>query len=328
MTNEDRFRRLTQVVGYTGLYLVVLGCFERLVHTHLFHRLAGPFQHRDLYYIVIMTMFFMVLLDSVPGGGHSNEKRALSSSVRWVLLFVAPVMIFLTWTRGNWLGFLSGASVFTLLGYRLLSRHWRLLAKGLPLVLLPLIIIIVLTSLPQQVVQDRILRHKTVYSRLAAWQLGIQEALKHPIFGIGLNNTRDVLGTSDSLYARARSVTTQHNSFLAIFAELGAVGLILYLAIVVSIVRIGLNLYHKGAHLHDRWKGIGVIAIMMAHLIPAFFSNILYVPAVSHVYVFTFIGGIAGLYTSQRTTREVPINGIKIYPADYFHSKNEPTTGR
>jgi hypothetical protein len=86
---------------------------------------------------------------------------------------------------------------------------------------------------------------------------------------------------------------------LTFLAELGIVGLLTYLAIVTAIIRMGLRLYQQGMYARDRWHGVTVVAIMAAYLLPALVSNTLNSKELSHVYVYAFMGGIAGLY-SQR----------------------------
>ena len=64
VTNEERLRQLVHTIGYIGLYLILLVLLERLLLTDqgLTYRVRGPFEHRDKLYIVMQTVFFMVLL--------------------------------------------------------------------------------------------------------------------------------------------------------------------------------------------------------------------------------------------------------------------------
>ena len=82
--------------------------------------------------------------------------------------------------------------------------------------------------------------------------------------------------------------TTVHNSYLAIFSELGVIGLITYMAIAVSIIRTGLNLYRTGPRIRDRWQGVALIAVMAAYLTPALFANTIYILTPLH-HLYTYV---------------------------------------
>jgi O-antigen ligase len=93
-----------------------------------------------------------------------------------------------------------------------------------------------------------------------------------------------------------KSLTTAHNGFLAIFAELGFVGLIAYVAVIVCMARLGLRLYRRGTSVQARWGGIAIVAILVAYYTPALTETILHAPELSHVYVFACVGAIVGCY--------------------------------
>jgi O-antigen ligase len=212
------------------------------------------------------------------------------------------VIIFLTLTRGNWLGFALGVWVLLFLPRRLFGFQQKLVFIGLLLLLVPIAALGIWAVLPEEVVQ-RASQGNTVNARLLSWQIGIKEGLKYPFFGIGLNNLRDLLGTVTVRVSGVRNLTNLHNCFLAFFIELGVLGLVAYLALILSLIQMGLNLYRRRAHPGAKWCGVIAIAMIVAHFVPAFLSTILYVPAVSHVYVFVSLGAIAGLYHSHQPVR-------------------------
>jgi O-antigen ligase len=301
VTSENDFLRLMKVMGYVGFYLIVIALIEQFTRglSGSLYRLTGPFETRDLLYIVIMVSFFTVLLGSVHDKERVDQRRELAPGVRRFVVVLAPLIVLLTWTRGNWLGFISGVWLVLFLGRRLLGFYFKKCAVALVLLLLPGIFFLVGSSLSGDV-EERITNTQNIYERVAAWQEALRTSTKNPIFGIGLNNLRDVLSTEGMSFEGVRNLTLHHNCYLGFLAELGSVGLLAYLLIMSSIIRMGLRLYRAGTRYRDRWRGIAVIAIMAAYLVPAFFSTILYRPAVSHIYVFACIGGLAGLYGSRR----------------------------
>jgi O-antigen ligase len=294
ITNGARFRQLAVVIAFTGLYLIVIAFVERLLKPGLVSIVQGPFETRDLLYVVVATAFFMALSDQLRNGGFF-KKENLIDRVQQCVICLAPFVVLMTWRRGIWLGFISGLLAFFFLARRFTGSSQKLAIIGLTLLLVPVAFISTQTSLFKETVGARLERESTVYARFGAWELTLGEALKKPIFGIGLNNLRDVLAQSRTEFEGVKSETHHHNSFLAFLAELGVVGLFAYLMMVATIIARGLTLYRRAVHPHDRWWGISVVALMAAYLVPALTSSLLHIPAVSHVYVFVCIGAIAGV---------------------------------
>ena len=280
VTSEDRFRQLTQVLGYMGVYIIVLCLMERLMHGGITHRLSGPFVGTPHLYIALLALCFAVLIG----------KEFVHREVRSFVLYLTPAVILLTWSRANWVGFLAGAWVFMFLARRLTDRSRKLQTTGLALMLVP-IAVIVFQAVRETPIETRVGNVGNVEWRLERWRLAIQEGIKNPIFGIGLNNTRDVFGPGTGNYAGS------HNSFISFFAELGAIGLLAYLAIVASIIRMGFRLYRMGPDARTRWRGAAVIAIVAAYHVGALFYHYLAAVSLGKIYVYVFLGGIAGLYS-------------------------------
>jgi O-antigen ligase len=247
----------------------------------------------------MMVIFFMALVETIRRGGLRERTQACSRIIQKCMLYAAPGVILLTLTRGNLLGFFIGGWACLFLGRRLMKPSWKVMVIGLILTLVPLLIIGSFWLVPEKVIDERFTQSRTVESRLEVFQIALQIGMKRPIFGIGLNNLRDVFGALRVTREGARTLPVAHNSFITMFAELGIAGLVAYLAIAMSIIQMGLRLYRTGITPGEQWQGVGVVAIMMAYLVPALTSNILHRPELSQVYVYVGLGAIAGRY-SQR----------------------------
>lgn len=300
ITSENQLRQLVRVIGYLGVYLIGIGLVERLTLSG-FSRVVGPFEGRDQLYIVMAVVFFVVLVDSIRNGRSPDERRALPPFVQKFVLCFSPLIILFGWGRGNLVGLLSGIWIFVFLARRLLDSRRIMTMAGLVLLLAPIIAVGSYGLTPEEVVDARVIRSSTIYARFGAWQNIIDETAKSPVLGIGLNNLRDVLDQTRTSFLGVKSETHPHNSYMSMLAELGLFGFFVFLGIVVSIFRTGLNLYRTGSNLPDRWRGIAVIAIITAYLVSALFTNALYLTTVSHVYVYVLVGGIAGLYAKRRS---------------------------
>jgi O-antigen ligase len=133
--------------------------------------------------------------------------------------------------------------------------------------------------------------------RLATYASIVEAGGENPVMGIGLNNLRNYLHES---YLRRTTLGTAHNSYLAIFAELGAIALLAYLAVMWSICRNGLRISREERDLRDRWRGIALVAMLVAYLVPGLFTHLAYHSALLHLYLFVCAGAVAGRYGSPR----------------------------
>jgi O-antigen ligase len=313
ITQEVHLRQFIQVVGYLSVYLIGIAFIERLVYSYTFYRLGGPFHDEAILYIVLTVGFLIALLDSFTSRAQTETQAVLPWGIRWIVIGFAPIVILLTWERGNWVGFLMCIWGFFLLGYRLLNFSRKIIVIGLVLTLLPILATGIQALIPEDVVEERAGNAETIYGRLATWQVTIEEGLLHPVFGIGFDNMRYILGTRILIYENVRSYISVHNSYLALFAELGVVGLSIYLAMIASIIRMGGRLYRKGPRPQDRWRGVAVIAIMVAHLTPALFASKLHLPQPwNTILIYSFMGSIAGLYSRYRFDRPYSVPAVAV----------------
>lgn len=298
--SEERLRQLTNVFIAFGLMLILISVVERASHSNLLYRLRGPFSHRNQFYVVLMTVFFMTLLHTVRYHSDRSKPFTLNAACCWVVLGMTPMIIVATWTRSNWLGFFAGIWVTLYFARRFITRGNKMAMVGLVLLLIPLSIVAFQAAVPDEVVDGRIANQNTIYSRIGAWIVQLEAGLKNPLLGIGFNNVRELLLYNRIYFMGVRSLVSSHNCFLALFVELGIFGVGLYLAIMYSIIRAGVRQFHRAVRREDRWLGVVSAAILIAHLVPGLTSVILYSPTISHVYVYTCLGALAGVAGTTR----------------------------
>jgi len=298
VTNERNYRRLNQALVLLGILVLAACTVERLVNQGTFYRLKGPFMQgaqrgSSILHIVVIVIFFAVLLDNLTTGRDRSHRPAAKKEIRWFLILACPLLVLMTWSRGNWLGLIVGFWVLLFLGRRLMGRAQRLAIAGLTLVILPLAAVGVLQLRSSQVMDQRLGNVANVVGRFATWKAVAGRGFENPVLGIGLNNTRDVLAevsedTGKAVYG------TVHNSFLTLFTELGLVGLASYLAILASLVHSGYQLYRQGRGPRERWRGVTMIAVLVAYQLPGLFANTLQMFGFGHLLVFVLLGGLAG----------------------------------
>jgi O-antigen ligase len=215
---------------------------------------------------------------------------------------MAPVIILLTITRGHWIAFLSAVFMFFLLGRRLTSFSGKARIIGFGLILVSMALVNLQLFVSEEFFQGRVSNPDNVLGRFATWQATLQLASGAPVFGVGLNNLNGLLANMQVNFGNFENYHTPHNSFLSIFAELGAIGLFGYLGIVVSIVQNGLRLYRKGRSVQEIWRGIAIVAIMIGYQVPSLFAATFYIGGLIHIYVYAFVGAIAGVYSRRQSS--------------------------
>ena len=244
-----------------------------------------------------MVIFFMVAVDALLRWFKGNQ----STLPQWVHIFVltgSPVIILFTLTRGNWVGYLAGLWSFAFLSRKLLTRRQKLATVGLSIGLLPIIFLGALELSQTELLSARITNVQTIETRFATYARVLEAAGENPVFGIGLNNLRNYLHASA---VRRQTLGTAHNSYLAIFAELGIFALLAYLAVMWSICRTGLRIFREQQDLKDRWRGVALVAMFVAYLVPGLFTHLVYSSALLHIYLFVCAGAVAGRYGLLRS---------------------------
>jgi O-antigen ligase len=292
--NVGQLQRLIQLMGYLGGCFFLIGLAEYVIEPGLVSHINGPFRSGTGYFYALMAVFFVMISDSISSRRDGHAKQMFSPFLRWSIVGLIPVTIVMIGSRGAWVGFLCGLWIFMLLGYRVLSISKKIMAIGTLLILVPVLILSTYSLIPKEFVEEHITQMDTVEWRFKRWNVAFQKARETYILGIGFNNLRDIL--EENLGSDAHV----HNSFLTFFVELGGVGLAMFFAIIASLTRLGLRLYRLGRHPRDRLRGAAVLAMLAAYLIPGFFANTILTADFSILYMFVFIGGLAGFYNQSR----------------------------
>jgi len=299
MTNPNRWRQLTQVISYVGFYVIIYCIQERLTHSDLLYRLRGPFESGNSLYVVLTVAFFVALIGASQNLSLARQNTNLPFLVRRFVVYLTPVIIALTLVRGNWVGFIFGLGVFLKLGRRLVSFTRTVKIVGLTVFFVLFAALSFSLLVPEEIIEERITEQDNAIGRFATWLATIEMASEAPLFGVGLNNLQGLLSRERVTIGGFANYSTPHNSLLSILVELGSIALIAYSAAVLTILRMGLRLYRTGVNKEDRWRGVALIAIMVAYLTPSLFANTIYITGLIHIYVYTLAGALAGVYSGQ-----------------------------
>ncbi|MBX0330765.1 O-antigen ligase family protein [Oscillochloris sp. ZM17-4] len=206
-----------------------------------FATLPGPF-HLGLYLVVAGLITFRMMLTT-----------RLWSIRFWALgmaLGVQMITLFLTRTKGNWVGMAVGVGVIILFQIALspnLRQKLRRLMVGTAIASVAVVALLavalsgripVLTDALGAVLDP--LNAPTFIYRLQIWRDELLPALvQHPLIGYGTSSAGEGLSV---YYEGATSFfVASHNLFLKVQIELGAFGLLIFLAIIGLCLRRGLS---------------------------------------------------------------------------------------
>ena len=213
--------------------------------------------------------------------------------------------ILLTWSRGAWLGLLAEMLLF-LLFY---NRKTRLLLCFSPLLLLAV------PLLPSSV-QGRLLSigdlgESSIRYRLQTWRGTVRMLLHHP-FGIGVGEWAWRAIYPHYAVSGTKTVMHAHNVFLQVAAELGAVGIFVFLVLVLTVLWRGI-----------KSKNIAAAASVAGTLTMGLFDHLWYSPAM----LLPFLSILAFCIQSDRKVAKIePF--VDILHENLYHSfqKNNEMT--
>ncbi|MEO6423762.1 MAG: O-antigen ligase family protein, partial [Candidatus Nitrotoga sp.] len=168
-----------------------------------------------------------------------------------------------------------------------LSQKWRVLAFGLPVLIVTLALVTPLSYLDRfQVLWDVDAHHETasldretIEERLLLWNAGWQMTKDKPWVGVGIGNYPNVVGFY--LPQMYQGMVT-HNGFLQIAAETGFPGLILYCALFLGALAMLQRTIRLAKEPWRRSTGIAIQAALAAYLVTGVFLS-------RHDFVFSYI---------------------------------------
>lgn len=192
----------------------------------------------DLAMLIVCTLPLCLYLWRPPAGLRAR-----------LLLAAATVLLMMTLgetgSRGGFLGFLAVAG-YLLIHFRGLSRAKRVGAVAVLGILLVTLASDRYFARIQTLLQpsaDYNWGGKSETGRTEIWKRGIGYMLNHPVTGVGVAMFENAEGTlapqarARQRYGKSFEWSTAHNSFVQIGAEIGVVGLILFVALLVGAFR-------------------------------------------------------------------------------------------
>lgn len=227
--------------------------------------------------LFIFLLFGLFFAKNIFG---TNHKIILSA-----MIFVSFVALLLTYSRSGYLMFISGSII----------NLWLLNKKkfiGIMLSLLIVGIIIIPKNLDSSGVQ--LWRTASINARFESVYRVSKVIKENPILGVGFNALRyaqrdyGYLESNSWMYSHSGAGTD--NSFLFVFATTGILGLIAYIYLKLTIIKISFNSYSvKGSSELQKVLSIVILSSIGGLFINSLFINSLFYPPIMF-WMWTIIG--------------------------------------
>lgn len=245
--------------------------------------------------LIIVLPIFISLLSSAFTHDKNNFlfiKRKANIGFFITGLFVISSVLFLTQSRGSWIGLFIG-----ILFLLIIKKKFKMLILALIFLLLTMIVFFSFenSSFLLQEMQGKMI------NRISLWSIAIDNIQTYPIFGIGMNYVRRIPSVE---YETAHF----HNHFLHIAAELGLPALIGFLSIIISVLFMCLKVLH---HSNVLWMNAiiaGLLSGQIAHLVFGINDSIP-LGAKTGIFFWISIGLIVAIY--RFSTEKIGKNKIK-----------------
>lgn len=273
---SDRLPR--RLLVFSSASVVVASWFAMwTVYDNLFlheQRPTGPFENPNIYgnYLVLnvfLALGVAQLLANDQGRvtPRSGIPRAARTAALLVLVPVLTVGILATGSRGTLVGFLAGLAVAVRVPPPTAIGPRKLLAGIVGSIALLVAVVWFLQHHPYLLL--RLGRtagsDPNVEHRLALWRAALDASYSHPILGIGYGQFTSYAG-----YLRLWRAQVAHQTYLSVAAELGLVGLSVFVWLLWSVIRDS----WRARPLAGRRLGKVCCGFVVATSVQGFFNNV------------------------------------------------------
>jgi O-antigen ligase len=303
VTTRGRLQRLITTVLVSALVPMAIAV-QQLANGNTVRRsgsslqaLRGPFLYPNyfaFYLVVILVIATVVLMES---------RVTLVRVAVGALIAAAATCLFLTYTRGAWIGF--GLALITLA----VLRYRRLLVVAGVALLLAVLLAPGATHQAEQRFGDLTSRSEASQSNSWTWRVNEWTAIlpygfEHPLTGQGFASYSRVtvrrFGHSNRRYPTVQEPSlgvfsplgfTAHNDYVKMLVEMGVPGLVLWILVFVGAIR--------AAARAGRIRGLGppavaTLAVMLALMVMSISDNLQGYTVVL-MYAFAVCGALCGL---------------------------------
>lgn len=200
-----------------------------------------------------------------------SSKRDMNKIFYFLLFIIQVISLFMTMSRGGWIGLGVAAIVFIFFVKR------KLLLFGIPLSALG-IYLLPASFLSRFLTIFNFADSSTSY-RFKIWEITGEVIRDNFLVGVGLGH--QPFKYTFETYIRTMPIFHAHNSYIEIFAELGLVGFVLFTLFMISIFVILLKYPISSSNSYERIVGAALIGSFSGMIVHGMFENIFYMTKIT-----------------------------------------------
>ena len=303
IVTEHRLRLVTNVWIIVGFIIALIAVFEflifgfpNLIQTSATEASLFTRSVRSSVFLspTLLSSYLNLCIFLLIGRLLGTKKKINMVFLIGVFLILFFALIF-SFSRGGWVGFIIG-SAYILYKMRALKRF---VVFGL---IILLIFIIIGGGIIERVVTERLAsfasptEDRAFQERLMLWRATKKMILEQPFLGVGIGNSPDMY---EKLYHYYPSIFRYtHNLYLNITAELGLIGLALFVWLCISVAKAVSNFLKRIESREHKIVLYPFIAGYVAYLVHGLLHFHL---AERHIWAFLGIGmAVIQMYSSEK----------------------------
>jgi len=267
---------------------LILGLSQYLNHDFFYEpdsflgRLTGSFAHPNSFGL------FLVLIIAVAITTYLSAKEKITGEKKIILFAVASLSLLeliLTYSRVSWLSL-----VIMLAGFAL----WRRKIIKTAVFALPIAMIIIFLF---EIIRDRIWElfsfslFDSWLARKNIWKIAWEQVLKKPLTGYGLGTAEKVITAGKTWLGGS---VLPHNDFLLNLLELGAVGAIFFLALIIAPFYYLVKFLFSPKVIPGAKPFAVSLLIILISFLPAYVFESFSQKIVTQIFLWSLIGAILG----------------------------------
>ena len=288
---QRRGKVLLLVCIALALLLFAAGAFEFATGIDLFRykgseivregerRVNGPFAADSSFSIICLMLFlflqaaprlFRVRMDQTARLIYLGALTSAALGALLPLFRAVAIALVVCWILLNWLAHRDDGKSLTMRPQ--LPRRLTIPSFA-PVMFIALIVF--LATIAPMLAGKRLTDSRTAFGRFATWQAAAEITLTNPVFGVGLGNYGEYFDQTHYYsdepieeVLEARAVDSPHSNVLWIGAELGLVGLALYLTANAYLFLMGWRAFKRAENSFQRTAAACLIALVVAYWIP------------------------------------------------------------
>jgi len=304
ISDERQIRRILNVLLIIGSLFGIYGIFQyNGIDFSFWMRNIGRQQVFGLFGNVNYFAEYLIVPLPIAVSLFFATQNKLKKILLLIGIIAMSASLTATFTRGSYLGF--GVSLIFMSFLFLISRGKNFIKRNKKIFIAILTVVIIITFLfiiptplnkpgtaiekiKSRVSISQLSQSSSIKRRIATWKFTVLMIKDHPLFGSGIGTYKyNTLryqakffeqGDNRSLYPHGFA-DKAHNEYLQLWAELGIVGLVIFIWLMVSYFGYGLKMLRKIEDEYRQGIIIGLMGTVVAVLVDGLFGFPLHLPA-------------------------------------------------